>query len=192
MNGADEMPRARLALGLDPALVGINHADQIMLDHLMFTHPEWANIIELGTYTGITALLLGMTCRVRDGKFWTVNKTDDRVPQVKAAWLPNMTQLFMDILPGDCAQGGLARLIEEAAPCLVIFDNGNKADEVRRYAQYVQPGSGIAVHDFNDDPNGGEVVWAQVADVLTADKWADLALAERNEWGSGFRCWMRI
>ena len=193
LDGSKEQHLERLSLGLPYALVGISHADQILLDHLLLRHPQWQNIVEFGTHVGITSMILGLTCKLRGGRFWTFNNHDDRLPQVKEAWLDNMTHIVADLLPvGGKADRIACATIQSAGPCLVIFDNGDKAEEIRRYASSVPVGSAIAVHDWRDELQNGEVEWNDVKDILGTSQWRDLMLDERRQWKSGFRCWVRV
>ena len=181
--------------GLGPVHYGVGVPnDTGFLGLLLVTHPEWATVIEFGTYWGLTSLWLGTLLRESGRQLITLDYADGRAPAVKGAWLPNMEFFTQDLLVSPLNQA-VSSIIQTRAPCLVIMDNGNKPVEVNRYAPFIQPGSAFCVHDWGKASKGlnhdGEVCLDDIQETLTTCNYQPVLHAEAEEMRSHFRCWAR-
>ena len=177
----------RMCLGFDPGYVGLGHADQCFLDCAIRAHPHWSRVVELGTYCGVTAAILGATMMSRGGCVVTVDKNEPPA-EVRRAWHPNVTFMKEDICPDGQVNNALAALIS-SSDCLVVVDGGNKPLEVRKYWPYVRNGSALVVHDWGGTRLDGEITWEDIADMMKDAEPLGLALALSLR--SAFRGWIR-
>ncbi len=159
---------------------GTSQADRIFFEHIWKRHPGIKNIIELGTWYGVTALYFGMLCRIRNGWIKTFDIVDVRIPEVKQAWLDTMTFLEKDVLNEDVVEQTIN------SDTLLFIDNGNKTKEVLKYARYVLVGGMIIVHDWQvevDKPCVLDNLWKLGFNEVYCD------IAEMV--GSSARCFIR-
>ncbi len=131
--------------------VSISKGDVLFLEHILSENPDFMHCAEFGTWAGITSMYLGMAMRIRGGKLFTFDIGDFRPKRIKIAWLDNMTFVRENVLEPDSRVLDFIKKIISTPKTLVFFDNGNKIKEVSMYAQYIIPGSGFLVHDWNNE-----------------------------------------
>jgi hypothetical protein len=180
--------------GISAENYGVEAQDIQFLGMLIEAHPKWRNIIEFGTYTGLTALFMGLMLQDRNGILMTIDQGDSRPETVRKAWLPNMMTHTMDILEKP-HNPGIESMILSMSPCLVVMDNGNKIQEVNSYAPIIPVGSAFCVHDFGTTSQGpqpnGEVCLADIRETLDTYHYMPVMHEEAQSVSTLFRCWVR-
>ena len=158
-------------------MFGAGHADQAFgrgdtafLDFVLARHPQFARIVEFGTFRGLTSLYLGMATRLRrptapppSGSspvtLATFDIEDLRLPSVKAAWLDNMQFYRADLERAERDREAVARV----AWCDLLFVDGNdKFKEASLYAPGLRLGGGLLMHDWYRHVYGRQVGSQQV------------------------------
>ena len=64
----------------------MRHADWMFLDMVLASKPEWTNLVETGSYYGLTSLYLGVIAKLRGGQLHTFDNIDQRKREVVEAW----------------------------------------------------------------------------------------------------------
>mmetsp|Transcript_55464 Transcript_55464/g.109964 ORF Transcript_55464/g.109964 Transcript_55464/m.109964 type:complete len:404 (+) Transcript_55464:166-1377(+) len=161
--------------GVDYSMQQFGMGDRSMLDWVLDKHRSafvsHPNIVEMGTFGGVTALYLGMAAGLRGGRLDTFDVGDFRSVAVVKNWLPNMkfhlgnANLLPEYSPsgvlvsnqGDSSEltvatGDVAaELIRECS--LVLVDHADRLWFTRVIvAPNLRRGAVIVVHDF---PPGG-------------------------------------
>lgn len=185
---------AKFHLGIGQEYAGISAIDVAFLQHLWLCRPQWASIMELGTSSGATALLLGLLAKTRGGTLVTVDNSDIRPQAVHTAWLDNMIFLHGDLFVDDALTGPLATFIADrsAGGWTLICDGGNKIEELRRYGPLVAVGDGVLVHDFANSYEPHTVNEQRCAPIMDQPGWRRLEWRVAREWDTGFRAWERV
>jgi len=121
----------------------------MMLDFAFSGHQELTDIVELGTYFGVTSLYLGLMSHIRKGQFTTFDISDKRHHMVTKAWLPNMEFVEVNLLTDPINPLVIPFLSKEKT--LFFFDNGDKTSECNRFLQYVSthPKNVLCTHDWD-------------------------------------------
>ena len=123
----------------------------MLLNYLLALIPNASHFVELGTFTGITSLYFGMIARLRGGKLVTFDIKDWREETVKNAWLPQS----MEFILADVETVAHPRVQEEVRKTSFLFiDGGNKYREAELYAQNMQVGGIVLMHDFTYNLEG--------------------------------------
>lgn len=134
------------------------YEDRALILEVLWQHrPELA--VELGTAAGGFAALLAETVGAWGGRAVTVDRTVDLAlaARLGAAYPKTLTLVGLDLLQGDplvtlatiCAQGVLWETVPpRRARTLLYCDNGNKVEELTRYAPLLQPGDLLGCHDY--------------------------------------------
>lgn len=190
---AEELPQQKFACGLDETWLGVTIHDMGFLNVLLRAHPDWSTVLELGTSNGVTALLLGLAMRCRSGELVTFDRADYRPYAVRLGWLDNMRHHVCDLLSGPPYEGVAAEIARSAA-CLLLCDNGNKPEEIIRYAPLLRPGDGLVVHDWRPVYRAGvEMSPEQVPAFITEhpETWVPEQWDVASLIGTGFRAWVR-
>jgi len=137
-------------------------ADRLFLDFIL-VRQRWQNIVEFGTWTGLTSLYLGISAALKGQTFITYDFKDYRLEEVKGLWHPVMEFELVNLLgvepqednrPVERVSGDwrpVQSVIERVSrpDTLLLVDNGSKKDEARLYCPYLQPGSGFLIHDWD-------------------------------------------
>jgi len=167
---------SRGMFGVDYSMQQFGHGDRILLDFVLDKHrAAIANITELGTFGGVTALYLGMAALLRGGYLDTFDIVDDRSETIKSTWLTNMifhlgnANKAASSPPAIAESNGLGSTgggrssVARATPTstgkaavesirkagLVLIDHADRLEFVRKFAApNLQPGGVILVHDF--------------------------------------------
>ena len=145
----------RSLFGMPFHLVGVGHGDRILLDAALGVakqnFPERGlNIVEFGTFRGVTSLYLGMAAHLWNGRFDTFDIKDMRTQDVKRAWLSNTMHanyLNLEKLPAPQPDGIAARTVKSAD--FFFVDGGHKDLEVYMYNHYATVGTVMYVHDMD-------------------------------------------
>ncbi len=193
---AVEHPAQKFTAGLAPDMIGVSAVDIGFLNELFVRHPEWRLVIELGTWSGITAMLLGLVMRCRGGRCVSINKNDVRLPAVQTAWLDNMEFRDADLLPeGGGGHPMVGQLIHASEhPCCLICDNGDKPKEVELYQGCLRAGDGLIVHDFREEHYDAAEISPEMLTPIVRDHpetWRPELWSTARQLGSGFRVWIR-
>lgn len=186
MNGRLEEHYERLSLGVSLGYVGINRADQAFLDCLLRMNQHVRTVIEIGTFGGINAAIMGLTMAMRGGRVITIDINDIVPTEVRRGWPANVR-----FLKGDAFDQSVQEMVKEICsldPTLIICDGGDKPREVREYMPLLRPSSLLAVHDFGER-DGGEIRISDVVDVVAATGCLPALHDISDEWGSSFRAW---
>ena len=137
----------RTMFGLSPdkgTSVLMRHADWMFLDRVLASKPEWTNLVETGTFYGLTSLYLGVIAKLRGGQLHTFDNIDQRKREIVEAWPDCVHFDHEDIL--EASKGEVMRWLHKPYT-FAFFDNGHKAGEVCMYAKWLTVGSGFIVHD---------------------------------------------
>jgi len=192
LNGYMEIPEEKLSFSLSPEFVGIAAADQVWLNYIIRSHPEWTRCLEFGTYYGLTSVLLGLCMLGRQGSVWTFDITPN-VPLSVMRMLPsNVRRQSLNLLCSDGTPNNtVAALLADDVPTLIIMDGGNKVEEVKRYAPLIRSGSAFVVHDWVSELQPtGQVSWAAIRATLDdCGGFTPMALDEAERWNCYFRGW---
>ena len=147
---------ARGMFGSDHTTQQFGHGDRIVLDFVLSKHRYGSNMVELGTFGGVTALYLGMVARIRGGFLDTFDIQDDRGSPVKAAWLDNMR--FHEGNANSAAGTGEIAAAAVRGAGLVLVDHADRLDfTVRTVAPNLAQSSVLVVHDFPPEGTTDEV-----------------------------------
>jgi len=147
LHGAQADMMDRTMFGYSPSggtSVLMRHADWLFLDMVLASHPEWTNLVETGSYYGLTSLYLGVIAKLRGGQLHTFDNIDQRKREVVEAWPDCVHFCHEDIL--ESANGELMRWLKKPYT-FAFFDNGHKVAEVVMYAKFLPVGGGFVVHD---------------------------------------------
>ena len=126
---------SRGMFGVDYSAQQFGHGDRMMLDFVLAKHRDSAggsgDLVEMGTFGGVTALYLGMAARLRGGTLTTFGIEDDRSGPVKSAWLDNMVFHLGDANGRAAAAGGPASTLPQAVEAirsagLVLVDHADR------------------------------------------------------------------
>ena len=79
--------------------------DRALIDFALAEHPRLADVLEIGTGSGLTSLHFGMMSRLRGGTMHSFDVKDHRSTSIKAAWLPNMHFHETDAFPVAAVRG---------------------------------------------------------------------------------------
>jgi len=176
-------------------LLGLNfeHAPQLgwgdlmMLDFAFTGHPSLKNIVEFGTYLGITSLHLASMANLRGGQFISFDIGEHRHNFVADAWRrnPNMKIYFTDLLktPSD------ERVIEAAKmdDTFYFFDNGDKTWECNHFMEdLAKTNSAFCTHDWDI-----EVALNGIQESLTKYGFVPFAFEHGEMLGSHVRCFTK-
>ena len=139
--------------------VGVGHGDRILLDAAIRVAQirslrqlevnQNQNIVEFGTFHGVTSLYLGMVAKLWGVKFDTFDIEDVRTPQVKSAWLDCMNFHLTDL---ERVRGPLvddASLLAVKKARFLFVDGGHKDIEVWNFQRFARVGTVMLVHDID-------------------------------------------
>eukprot|EP01101_Sappina_pedata_P006598 TRINITY_DN331_c0_g1_i1.p1 TRINITY_DN331_c0_g1~~TRINITY_DN331_c0_g1_i1.p1 ORF type:complete len:241 (-),score=85.63 TRINITY_DN331_c0_g1_i1:100-822(-) len=159
--------------------------DFMMLDFMFTAHKSLKNIIELGSYKGISGLYLGAMANVRGGLFVSFDHIDRRSEAIKLAWArqPYMQQVMANLLaPAPYDQNLLPYL--GWRDTLYFFDNGKKIYEINSYLPFISKNnSPFCTHDWED-----EIRLSDIQAQLTAYDYIQFAFSHAEMLGSHVRC----
>jgi predicted O-methyltransferase YrrM len=162
---------------------GVSQADRIFFEHIFKHNQHIKNIVELGTFLGVTSLYFGMLARLRNGKLTTFDIEDVRRDYVKKAWLPEMEFILTDVL--GTPHPRVVELLKQPNT-LIFLDNGDKSGEILLYTEYNASGNIVVPHDFL--PEGkAEITVPHLAKLGYKEYYHDIWTMT----GSGCRCFIR-
>jgi len=160
-------------------------ADLMMLDFAFTGHPNLKNIVEFGTYFGVTSLYLGLMSRIRAGHFKTFDISEKRHHLVSGAWLSNMEYIEVNLLTMPIDERIITTVGQDNT--LFFFDNGDKTTECNRFLQYVQKGKNVlCTHDWDI-----EVSLPVIQESLNAFGWEPWAHKHAEMLGAHVRCFRK-
>jgi len=118
--------------------------DYLFLDYVLAQHKAINQVVELGTFRGLTTLYLATCMGLRNGSVVTmdlpgVGQLDQRV---LAMWPNNIKRLELNVLE---EVDRIASYI--TSQTLLICDDGHKFTEARLYAPYIRGAAIMLVHD---------------------------------------------
>ena len=139
--------RGMLGVSYDKNAFGLG--DHALFQFMLAKHPNMLQLVEFGTFTGITSLFLGMVARIRGGHFTTFDIADRRTPQTLRAWLgDDMTFALADL--EDAARLDPRAVAAASDADLLFVDGGDKLVEALLYASAMKLGALLVLHDFFD------------------------------------------
>jgi len=179
----------RHLLGLDYSFSPqFGWGDLMMLDFAFSAHKELQNIVEFGTYVGVTSLYLGLITRVRGGSVKTFDISDHRHGVVQNAWLPNMEHILTNLLETPPRPEVIKAASQEKT--LYFFDNGDKPYECNRFIEYVakakKPSNVICTHDWDI-----EITLESIHSQLDVYGYQPWAFEHAEMLGSHVRCFTK-
>lgn len=121
-----------------------------------------ARVVELGSYNGWSATVLGLHARAIGAQMITydINACDERIVPIGRA----LDVIFRTANVWEVEQE-IAELVAGPGRVFLLCDGGDKPRELRTFARYLKPGDVIAAHDFN------AVAWENTGEVPTAPAW---------------------
>lgn len=177
---------SRTMFGVSPdqgISVLIRYPDWLFLDAVLSSKPKWNNIVETGTYYGLTSLYLGVVAELRGGQVHTFDRIDQRLQNILNAWPDCVHFCHEDILGQFCSE--LSRWASRPNT-FVFFDNGDKVKEVHIYAKRLDVGSGFVIHDCGLEWKEEDLMYP-VTEWGCSEYMKDVAL----ELGTSCRCYVR-
>jgi len=159
-----------------------------MLDFAFAAHPHLKNIVEFGTYLGVTSLHLAQMAALRGGEFHSFDISDLRLDFAKEAWsrMGNMNMHLVDLLktPPDEAVKDVT-LTEET---FFFFDNGDKAFEINTFLEYIGQWNDAAfcTHDWEV-----ELTMEDIQASLRKHAFKPFAFDHAEMLGSHVRCFTK-
>ena len=139
----------RTLYGLGYLEISTGFADRNYIDYLIYLQKKEgiSQIVELGTWKGVTSLHLGITSKVNGIKFHTFDIEDFRIDCIKKSWLDNMNFYQEDVLQLN------ERVVEIISKpnTLIFIDNGDKEKEFNMYVPYVGKNSTVIIHDWETE-----------------------------------------
>jgi len=156
----------------------------MMLDFAFTANQGLKNIVELGTYLGITSLHLANMANLRGGQFKSFDIAEHRDGFTREAWdrMPNMEIFFTNLLDDPPHPKVLDAVKMDKT--MFFFDNGDKTHECNYYMQYLaNTESMFCTHDW-DLEVGLEGIQASL-DKYGFELWAD---EQARMLGSHVRC----
>ena len=134
------------------------HGDLMMLNFVLVKHPRLKNIVELGTFAGITSFHWGVAAGLRGGVFNSFDITDHRLEPVKKLWdlQPHMKFHLADVMQFEKENGVMDSVLKYHVEreCDLLFVDAAHHGKSRLYQAMVygklmkKVGSIIFVHDF--------------------------------------------
>jgi len=121
----------------------------MMIDFAFTAHQDLQNIVEFGTFVGVTSLYLGLLSHIRQGNFSTFDISEHRHGEVQKAWMPNMKHTVLNLLTQPSDQRAIDAASQDKT--LYFFDNGDKTYEVNHFIEYVAKGDNnvFCTHDWD-------------------------------------------
>ena len=176
----------RTMFGYSPASgtsVLMRHADWLFLDTVLASKPEWVNIVETGTFYGLTTLYLGVIAKVRGGQVHTFDNVDQRKREIVMAW-PDCVHFDCESVLDD-ARREVVRWVSKPHT-FAFFDDGNKMAEAYTYGKRLEIGSGFVVHDCGLEWQEGDMDY-----LIEAYSLVPHLRDEAIELGTSCRCYIR-
>jgi len=127
------------------------------------------SIVELGTFRGGMAIFLALQAGARQVRFVTMDANLDQIENPQFLGALGATVVRANLLE-DSAVLAMGELLEELPkPVLLFCDNGNKREEVRRFAPLLQVGDYLAIHDWGSEISAADIATERSGDTLTPD-----------------------
>lgn len=160
--------------------------DLMMLDFAYTGHPELVDIVEFGTYSGVTSLYLGLMSHIRKGHFTTFDISEKRHHFIQGAWLSNMEYVELNLLTVPIDPRIIPYVSKEKT--LYFFDNGDKTSECNRFLEFVAKGNKnvLCTHDWDV-----EITLNSIQDTLTIHGFEPWAHKHAEMLGSHVRCFRK-
>jgi len=138
---------------------------------------EVRSIIELGTFRGGMSIFLALQAAARGARFVTMDSNLGQVENLLFLEALGSEVIGLDLI-GDGSVEKVTDILEELpGPRLLFCDNGNKREEVRRFAPLLAEGDFVAVHDWgseffdSDVPPFLRMVWPEPPDESDLTRW---------------------
>jgi len=148
----------------------------MMINFVLVRYPRIAQIVELGTFGGVTSFHWGIAAGLRGGQLHSFDIVDNRVEPVKKMWASNSNHMkfFIADVNTEPMDMVLRESCIDADLLFVDADHATRVEQAMRYGSLMREGSVIVVHDFP----GKRDYAGWVADLQTigfAYKYHDLA-----------------
>jgi len=135
------------------------------------------SIVELGTFRGGMAIFLALQAGARQVRFVTMDANLDQIENPQLLKALGATVVSANLFE-ESAVLAMGELLEELPkPVLLFSDNGNKREEVRRFAPLLQVGDYLAIHDWGseisaaDIPPKMDLVWPEPPEASRLTRW---------------------
>lgn len=135
------------------------------------------SIVELGTFRGGMSIFLAMQAAARGARFVTMDSNLGQVENLLFLEALGSAVIEMDLFAESSLETVTNILEELPGPRLLFCDNGNKREEVRRFAPLLAEGDFLAVHDWgseffeSDVPPFLQLVWPDPPEVSDLIRW---------------------
>eukprot|EP00943_MAST-04B_sp_MAST-4B-sp1_P006494 g6494.t1 len=149
------------------------HGDVMVLNFVLIKHPNIKNIVELGTFAGITSFHWGIAAGLRGGVLNSFDINDYRSDSVKRLWSMQQHMSFhiADVMQfqkeGEVMDKTLKYHVENNCDLLFVdaaHKGKSRLDQATEYGKLMQKvGSIIFVHDFP-----GHIAYSEWVDSLAA------------------------
>jgi len=160
--------------------------DLMMLDFAFTGHQYLKNIVEFGSFTGITSTYLGMLAHLRQGSLTTFDIEDKRHSEVIKAWNSKYMKYILADLLKETPDPKVVKAVAQN-DTLYFFDNGDKTGECNNFLKYFAKTDNImCTHDWDI-----EVTLESLQDKLDQYGWIPWAFKHAEMLGSHVRCFKR-
>jgi hypothetical protein len=145
----DVLSSSRSTFGSHYTEQAFGHGDKLFVEFVMQRHEYFKNLVEFGTWTGVTSLFFGMIAGLRGGTLTTIDIADQRSLPVLNIWLDNMYFHLADLENENNVDKGTIKALTKAD---FLFNDGwNKHIEAKIYTDYLPLGAGYLEHDYSYD-----------------------------------------
>jgi len=159
--------------------------DLMMLDFAFTAHPHHKNVVEFGTYLGVTSLHLAQMAALRGGNFHSFDISDKRGDRTKAAWenMSNMKLTLTNLLVAPYDEQ--AKEASSQANTFFFFDNGDKTSETNTYSEFLalHKDAAFCTHDW-----GYEITYEGIKTRLDQFGFKPFAWDHAEMLGAHVRC----
>jgi len=145
-------------------------AQAIQMWEKVLSSLSFSRFVELGTGRGNMSLFFWLWCIEREATFYSW----DHAQRWEKDGIFEMLRFDLAFTCGDIFKqsGEIVSRLQCPGQTILFCDNGNKTKEVRRFAPHLKPGDLLAVHDWETECKGKDLVTVlQDFDVYKEEWW---------------------